>query len=588
MAVRSVAGSPPDMAAPIECDLLVVGSGAGALSAAVTAAWHGLNVVVAEKEPVFGGTTAWSGGWMWIPRNPLARRAGIVEDVELPRSYLRNVLGAHFDQAKVNAFLESAPRMVAFFEDHTALRFEGGYAIPDTYGNVPGAGSGGRSVIAAPYDARELGALIHRLRRPMRETTFMGLPIQAGADLAAFMNVTRSPRAFVHVTRRVGLHLADLAVHGRAMQLRNGIALVARLLRSAADLGVDLRACWRAVRLLQADGAVCGAVLDTAEGGIEVRARRGVVLAAGGFAHDDERRRRLFPAPGEYWTLAVPSATGDGVRLGEAVGGTVDESLAAPGAWCPVSLVPWPDGTIGRFPHIIERGKPGIIGVLADGRRFCNEGDGYHDYVSAMLRAVPPGQQVASWLVCTRRFQRRYGLGVSRPAPMPVAPFIRSGYIRTGNTIRELARSCGIHPEGLEHTVNAYNIHARNGEDPAFGRGSTPYNRYQGDPRNKPNPCVAPIDRAPFYAVKVVAGSFGTFAGLATDAHARVLDAHGDPVPGLYAAGADMASVMGGCYPAGGINLGPAMTFGYIAGLHAAGASARALTARAPRERRRA
>jgi len=281
----------------------------------------------------------------------------------------------------------------------------------------------------------------------------------------------------------------------------------------------------------------------------------------------------MFPAPGQHWTLAVPSATGDGARLGEAAGGKVDETLAAPGAYCPVSLVPYPDGTVGRFPHIIERGKPGIIGVLKNGRRFCNEGNGYHDYVIAMLRAVPPGEEVASWLVCTRAFQRRYGLGISRPAPLPLGPFIRSGYVKTGRTIAALARNCGIDPEGLERTVAEFNAGARLGEDPAFGRGSTVYNRYQGDATVSPNPCVAPIERGPFYAVKVVPGSFGTFAGLRTDADARVLDASGNPIPGLYAAGTDMASVMGGFYPSGGVNIGPAMTFGFIAGRHAAGAT---------------
>jgi succinate dehydrogenase/fumarate reductase flavoprotein subunit len=283
----------------------------------------------------------------------------------------------------------------------------------------------------------------------------------------------------------------------------------------------------------------------------------------------------MFPADQNHLTVAAPSATGDGLRLGESVGGKVDGTLAAPGAWCPVSLVPFPDGTMGRFPHIIERGKPGIIGVLADGRRFCNEGNGYHDYVAAMLHALPSGQDVASWLICTRAFQRRYGLGIARPVPLPVGPYIRSSYIKVGKTIAELALNCGINPEGLERTVTEYNAHARKGEDPAFGRGSSAYNRLQGDAGNKPNPCVAPIERGPFYAVKVVPGSFGTFAGLKTDASARVLDANDVPIPGLYAAGTDMASVMGGHYPAGGINLGPAMTFGYIAGRHAAGFTGR-------------
>ncbi|MFZ1428473.1 MAG: FAD-dependent oxidoreductase [Geminicoccaceae bacterium] len=560
-------------AAAIECDLLVIGSGAGGLSAAVTAAWHGLEVIVAEKEAVLGGTTAWSGGWMWVPLNPVAQRAGIVEEPEAPRAYLRHVLGNNFDATKVDAFLAAAPRMVAFFEQNTALQFEGGNKIADTYGDVPGAGTGGRSVIAAPYDARGLGELVARLRRPMRETTFMGMTIQAGPDLAAFMNVTRSPQAFLHAARRFGRHLLDLAMHGRGMQLRNGIALVGRLLRSAANLGIELRTSSPAVRLLHEGGRVRGAVLDSPEGEVTVMARRGVVLASGGFPHDPERRRAMFPADIEHRTVAAPSATGDGLRLGESAGGHVDDTLAAAGAWCPVSLVPFPDGTIGRFPHIIERNKPGIIGVLADGSRFCNEGNGYHDYVAAMLRAVPPGQEVASWLVCTRAFQRRYGLGIARPTPLPVGPYIRSGYLKTGRTLAELARNCGIDPDGLERTVTEYNLHAHRGEDPAFGRGGTPYNRQSGDAANTPNPCIAPIERGPFYAVKVVPGSFGTFAGLKTDTSARVLSASGRPIPGLYAAGADMASVMGGHYPAGGINLGPAMTFGYIAGCHAAGAA---------------
>ncbi|AOO84895.1 FAD-dependent oxidoreductase [Bosea vaviloviae] len=553
-----------------ECDVLVIGSGAGGLSAAVTAAWHGLKVIVAEKEPVFGGTTAWSGGWMWAPLNPLAKRAGIVEDIDAPRTYLRNVLGNNFDEARVEAFLTAVPEMVAFFEEKTALQFEDGNRICDTYGTVPGAGTGGRSVIAAPYDARRLGALVKRLRHPLRETTFLGMTIQAGPDLAAFMNFTRSPKALAHVARRLGRHVIDLALHRRGMQLRNGLALVGRLLQSAADLGVELREASPAIRLLVEGGMVRGAVLDRPDGELEVRASYGVVLAAGGFPQEAERRREIFPADEQHWTLAVPSATGDGLRLGESAGGIVDRAVAAPGAWCPVSLVPFFDGTTGRFPHIIERGKPGIIGVLANGRRFCNEGDGYHDYVAAMLAAAPDGEEVASWLICTRAFQRRYGLGIARPTPLPVEPYIKSGYIKVGATIAELAKACGIDPTGLEKTLAEYNKHAREGADPEFGRGSTPYNRLQGDATNKPNPCVAPIDQGPFYAVKVLPGSFGTFAGLKTDGSARVLSASDEPIPGLYAAGTDMASVMGGHYPAGGINLGPAMTFGYIAGRHLA------------------
>ncbi len=553
------------------CDLLVAGSGAAGLAAAVTAAHHGLSVILVEKAPVLGGTTAWSGGWIWAPGNPVAQRHGIREEPGAPRQYLEAVLGNNFNPDLVDAFLTAAPEMVDLFERETALQFDCGAKIPDTYGHQPGAGTGGRSVIARPYDGRALGAQIALLRAPMRETTFWGLTIQAGPDLRAFMTAMRSPRAALYVARRLGLHLWDLVRHGRGMQLRNGNALVARLLRSALDANVDLRPDHAVVRLVPGEDGVAGAVLKTGNREISVRALNGVVLACGGYSQDSVRREATFPRPSGHLALAVGTATGDGLNLGEEAGGWQALDLAAPGAWCPVSRVAWPDGSTGVFPHIIDRGKPGLIGVLSSGKRFCNEGLGYHDYVLAMLERVPEGEEVASWMICDHRFIRRYGLGIVRPAPVPLGPWLRSGYLKTGRTIGALADACGIHAAGLSETVSRFNGPAARGEDPEFGRGTTPYMRLQGDPDRTPNPCLAPIETAPFYAVKVVPGSFGTFAGLRTDGQARVLDAGGQPIPGLYAAGTDMASVMGGHYPAGGINLGPALTFGFIAGRHAAG-----------------
>ncbi len=556
-----------------DCDLLVVGSGAAGLAAAVSAAASGLNVLVVEKDDCFGGATAWSGGWMWVPGNPLARRAGIEEDPQQPRTYLRHELGHRYDPERVDAFLDHCGEMVAFFEQHTALQFVDGNAIPDMHGNSPGAATGGHQVIAAPYDGREIGDLIHKMRRPMRETALAGMPIMAGADLGASLNVSRSFKAFAHVTRRIVRHAWDLAVYRRSMQLVNGVALVARLLKSARDLGVTMQTLASVRHLLVQDGAVCGAMVHTVHGDIEVRARCGVVLATGGFPHDISRRQALFPrTPTGREHLALPplSCSGDGLRLGEAVGGVVETDLASPVAWAPVSLVHHSDGTTGHFPHIIERGKPGLIGVLSNGRRFVNEAGGYYDYTSAMVAQAPQGGEVASWLLCDHRFLRRYGLGWVKPFPMPVGKHVRSGYLKRANSIEQLARECGIDETVLTQTVSDYNRHAKDGRDPAFGRGTTAFNLKQGDPTHGPNPCVAPIERPPYYAVKVQPGCFGTFAGLKTNAHAQVLSRHGDPIRGLYAAGADMASVMGGFYPSGGINLGPAMTFGFIAGRHAA------------------
>ena len=552
----------------MDCDLLVIGSGAAGLAAAVTAAHHGLRVVVAEKSATLGGTTAWSGGWIWAPCNPVARRHGIVEDPSEPRRYLEAVLGNTFNAELVDAFLQAAPQMVSFFEDNTALAFDCGAKIPDTYSHQPGAGMGGRSVIAQPYDARDLGEAVDLLRKPMKETTFWGMTIQAGPDLRAFLTATRSVRSAFHVAKRVGRHVLELARFGRGMQLRNGNALVARLLRSALDQGVTVLPEHPATDLVTEGGRVHGATLCGPDGIVQISAIKGVILAAGGFPHDMTRRDQ-FPRPENHLSLALPHATGDGLRLGESAGGQQATQLASPGAWCPVSQVPFANGTTGVFPHIIDRGKPGVIGVLANGRRFTNEGLGYHDYVRDMLDALPDGQRAESWLICDHRFIRRYGLGIVRPAPVPLGPWVRNGYVTRADTPEALARACGIDPVGLVETIKTYNSGAKQGEDPAFGRGTTPYMRLQGDPDVLPNPCLAPIETGPFYAVRVVPGSFGTFAGLKTDGHARVLDAEGTPIPGLYAAGTDMASVMGGQYPAGGINLGPALTFGFIAGRHA-------------------
>ena len=555
-------------------DVLVAGSGASGMAAAVTAALHGLSVLLVEKEPVFGGTTAWSGGWLWIPRNPLAVRAGIVEDPSEPRRYLQHELGNGFDAAKVDAFLETGPRMVAFFEARTAVRFIPGNAIPDFHGRSPGAGTGGRSVCGAPYDGRELGPLLDRLRPPLAETTVGGMAIASGQDLRHFLNARRSLASAWHVAKRFARHARDLATRGRSQQLVNGNALAARLLRSAADAGVELRENTAVVRLLREDGAVRGAVLRTPQGERTVRTRRGVVLACGGFPHDPLRQQAMFahaPTGREHHSAAPPTNTGDGLRLGESAGGRVADNFPDPGAWAPVSRVPRRDGGFANFPHLIERAKPGLIAVRRDGRRFVNEAGSYHDVLRGLLAATGPGEETACWLVCDHAFQRRYGLGAAKPFPFALGPHLRSGYLKRGRSIEALARECGIDPAALAETVERFNRHARDGRDPEFDRGGTPYERIQGEPDHKPNPCVAPIEHGPFYAVRIVPGSLGTFAGLRTDERARVLDGAGAPVPGLYAVGNDMASVMAGHYPAGGITLGPGMTFGFIAGLDLAG-----------------
>ncbi|MEV0705699.1 FAD-dependent oxidoreductase [Saccharopolyspora sp. NPDC050389] len=556
--------------APATTDVIIVGSGAGGLSAAVTAAQGGLRVTVLERADVCGGATAWSGGWMWVPGNHLARADGVDEDPAAFRAYLAAVLGDDFDAERVDAFLDSAPQMARFFHENTALAFTPGAKICDIYGDLPGAGTGHRSLAPAPVNLRELGPEVARLlRRQLYETSFLGLGIMAGPDLAGFLAAARGDaRGLAHAVRRVTRHVADLAFYRRGQQLVNGTALVGRLLRAALDFGVTIRTSSTVTNIVRDDeDRVIGVEVTTPFGKERLHAERGVVLAAGGFPHDRERRRAHFPTGPDHNSLAPIAADGAGIDLGQAAGGRLRTDLASPAAWCPVSLVPYRSGRTGVFPHIMDRAKPGSIGVLRNGRRFVNEANGYHDYVTAMIAASSDGDPPEAWQIADERFVRRYPFGMAKPRPVPLLPYLRNGYLKRGRTLAELAYACGIDSEGLQATVAHFNEHAREGRDPEFGRGSTPFNRYGGDPSTGfPNPSLAPIEKGPFYAVRVVPGSFGTFAGLATDAQARVLDDDDEAIAGLYAVGCDQASVMGGHYPAGGINLGPAMVFGWIAG----------------------
>lgn len=562
----------PDARPSVDCDVLVVGSGAGGLSAAVTAAYHGLKVIVVEKSDVCGGATSWSGGWAWTPGNPLAKAAGVSEDLELFRTYLRHRLGSNYREDRVDAFLEAVPHMVGFFHNKTSLQFVPGTKIQDIYGSTPGAGTGNRSVGPKPFNARRIKPELRaKMRHQLYETSFLGMGIMAGPDLTKFLSASQgNVRGIFHAGWRVGLHLLDLLTHRRNMQLVNGTALTGRLLKSADDLGVQIRVSTPARHLItDADGKVVGAVVDSPDGELQINAARGVVLAAGGFPRDASRRKELFPQTPtgrEHWTLAPQGTTGDGITMAQEVGARFETDVASPAAWCPVSLVPYRNGRTGTFPHIMDRAKPGSIGVRRDGTRFVNEANGYYDYVEGLLEATPEGEPVEAWQIADAEFVRKFPLGMAKPLPVPLFPYLRSGYLKKGRTIEELAEACGIDPQGLAATVAAFNDNARKGVDPDFKRGETEFNRYGGDPRNRPNPSLRPLEKGPFYAVKIVPGSFGTFAGLAADSRARVLDTRGEPISGLYVAGNDQASVMGGHYPAGGINLGPALTFGYIAG----------------------
>lgn len=554
----------------MECDVLVAGSGAGGLAAAITARRHGLEVIVAEKEPLFGGTTARSGGWLWIPNHSMQAGIGIKDSLEEASTYLLHETGEKYDPERVNAFLTSGPRMVDWFQRETVLKFDASATFSDYHPDAPGGKSGGRSMVARAYDGRELGPLLAQLRPPLPELTVFGVMIGSGAELTHFTRWSKSLASAAFVARRLAGHACARLFYGRGVRLTNGNALAGRLLKSAVDAGVVLWNSCSLESIWKEGGEVRGAEVRKAGETIRIRTRRGVVLACGGFPHDQERRKKLFPHEVHH-SPAPEGNVGDGLRLAHLAGGRVDETLPNAAAWVPVSRVPRGDGSFGLFPHFIDRAKPGVIAVTRRGRRFVNEGNSYHDFVQALMKEVPTDREISAWLITDHRAIRAYGLGFVKPWPLPLGPHLKSGYLIKGFSFDELSEKLGIDKDRFSKTLGRYNEAAKSGSDPDFGKGGTAYNRFYGDPEITPNPCVAPIVTPPFYAVKVVVGDLGTYAGIATNGNAQVLDENKRPIPGLYAAGNDALSIMGGNYPGPGITLGPAMTFGWIAGRHLAG-----------------
>ena len=557
----------------IECDVLVAGSGAAGLAAAVTAAHQGARVILVEKAPVFGGTSCFSAGLVWIPGSRQARAAGIQDDPGAALQYLRGEGEPFLDEPKAQAYVQQAADIFAWFEDHTHVSYHLSPLWPDYHQGVEGASRGGRSLGANPFDARRLGARMAHLRPPLASTTILGGMMVGREDLVHYYGMSGSWPSRVVVGKRVLRYLQDrLSGHPRSTRLSNGNALVGMLALSAFERGVDLRLNTPVKQLLLEGDHVSGVLVQGVEGPYEIRARAGVVLACGGFPASAALRERYYAhvAAGKNHRTAAPSAnTGDALQIAIQAGVALKEAQHHPAAWTPMSLVPQADGSDVPFPHYNDRGKAGYIAVDRRGRRFISESLSYHDFVPAMINACRDDAEVCSWVLCDSRAIRQYGLGRVPPWPLPIGSFVRSGYLKRGESLEELAQACGIDAAGLKQTVARLNAGAGQGIDEEFNKGADVYERFNGSRGHTPNPCVAPIETAPFYAVKVVPGDIGSFVGLQTDEHARALDAQRRPIDGLYVAGNDAASFMGGTYPGAGITLGPAMIFGHIAAKHA-------------------
>ncbi|MEU2254843.1 3-oxosteroid 1-dehydrogenase [Nocardia xishanensis] len=544
-------------------DVVVVGSGAAGMTAALTAAYRGLSVVLIEKSRSFGGSTARSGGGVWIPNNPVLVREGVPDSPDLARVYLKSVVGDRVPQAKQDAFLDNGPRMMTYLSSrsrHLEFVYDRGYS--DYHPELPGGLAQGRSIEPAIVDGRLLGDDLALINQPtMSGPKGIAFTVSDFHDLNMIARTWKGKRTAM----KVGAKAVANKLRGR-LPLSLGKALVARLWLALRDAGVPVWLNTPLSELITEDGAVVGVRAERDGAPIVLRARRGVVLAAGGFEHNLEMRKQFFAEPvSTEWTVGATENVGDGIRAGEEIGAALD--LMDDAWWGP--SVRNPDGP--PFFCLAERSQPGAIMVNDAGLRFTNESASYVDVVHTMYERHESGiGHVPAHFIMDQRFRDRYlFLGTFPKQPIP-QKYFDAGIIKKADTLAELAEKIGVPADALGATVQRFNGFALAGRDEDFHRGESAYDRYYGDPTVTPNPCLAPIEKPPFYAVEMVPGDLGTKGGLVTDEHSRVLRADGAPIAGLYAAGNNSAAVMGNSYAGAGATIGPAMVFGYIAANHLA------------------
>lgn len=538
-----------------EYDVVVVGTGGGALTAAVTASARGMRTLVVEKTSTWGGTTAYSGGGAWIPANPVAMQQGFDDSFEEALRYLNDIVGdvgPASSPERRRAFLHGGPEMISFLSGR-GVCWQRVERYPDYYPERPG-GRIGRQLEPELIDGRRLGGWLNTLRRPAKQPPFV---VQVG-DVDELIVGFRTFRGALRGTRVLARSAAwNLS---KRVPLAMGASLVAQLMEAAQRQGVTV---WLEARFqeLVTDGSeVTGAVISRDGRELGVKANAGVILAAGGFSRNREFRRRYQPV-GDEWTGTGDGDTGDAIEAGMAVGAA---TALMDDAWW-VAAFQYPGG--GVTSCLWERSLPGSIIVDEAGQRFVNESIPYTDFGHAQLErnAVP------AWLIMDGRHRQRYmfrtiyGILPPRVTPKP----LRDGFFSQAPTIRQLAEKTGIDASGLVATVERFNEFAASGVDADFHRGESAYDRYYSDPRIKPNPNLSPITNAPFWAARLWPGDIGTKGGLLTDEHGRVVDENGDALTGLYAAGNTTASVMGRTYAGPGATIGPAITFGYLAARHA-------------------
>lgn len=553
-----------------EVDLLVVGAGPAGMAAALVAAIEGLDVLLCEKSDQVGGTGATSAGTLWIPGNHQSQAAGYSDSAEQAEIYLDALIGPAANHGLIRTYLQTGPTAIDYLEANSDVRFLPCGTHPDYRSNMRGAAVSGRAIVPRPFDGRLLAADFRRLRAPIPEYMLLGGMMVGKEDIPRLIGRFRSPSNFIHSAKLFARYFADRLRFPRGTRVTMGNALVGRLYYSLKNRNVPVLFDTAVTDLVGDRRGVTGARLNAGGKDVFVATRRGVVLATGGYAHNRKFREAFMPQPTPEHSLSFAGNGGDGVAIGENIGAAITPERCTSGLWAPASIVKRPDGSEGLYPHFsLDRAKPGLIAVNAAGRRFVNEACSYHDFVLAMYESHRTTPTIPAWLVCDAPFIARYGLGAVYPGAGNLAKLMRSRYLVRANSLDSLSTAIGVDPEELKKTVARHNGFAESGIDVDFGKGETELNRFNGDAGNTPNPCIGKLATPPFYAVQVWPADIAVSTGLATDADARVLAADGTPIPGLYACGNDMASVMGGSYPGPGTTLGPAIVFAWRAAMHA-------------------
>ena len=555
-------------------DFVVVGSGAAGMTAAVRAHDLGGEALVVEKAPVFGGSTALSGGVVWVPNNPLMARAGIGDSAEEALRYLEAVTAGSSTTEKLRAYVETAPRMMATLAECSHVRFECVESYPDYYPEEAGGKPGGRSCEPAVFDALQLGDEFGRMRSHEKGYYVLGGRLTVKVADGKTLVAGGWPVAWFAL-RGLSSYYTNLRARRKRLpntDLSLGCALVGRLRLSLMDRNVPLWLDTPLEDLIADQGRIVGILVEREGRRLRIQAKKGVLLAAGGFERNLEMRERYQQAPtSDRWTAGCETNTGDTVAPALAKGASLD--LMDEAWWCPSMLVPYANPV--RV-VIYEKNLAGGIIVDRRGRRFMNEAKPYNDVGKSMYQAnTSEGLAIPAFLVFDARFRKRYACGPMMPGSIvpdwALPKLLEGSFFEKSQTLGGLARKIGVDADGLIETVRSFNEFARTGKDLDFGRGESLQDRYYTSRAAGANPSLGPIERPPFYAVKISPGDLGTKGGLRTDARARVLRDTGEIVPGLYAAGNCSAAAMGRTYPGAGGTIGPAMTFGYIAAEDALG-----------------